>query len=47
MAVVSTNIHWHAGDVSREERWAMLGGKGCTLWFTGEKKRESCEREGG
>merc|ERR1712110_1153387 len=31
----STNIHWHEGDVTREERWEALGVKGVTLWFTG------------
>jgi len=31
----STNIHWHEGDISREERWKALGCSGATLWFTG------------
>jgi adenylylsulfate kinase len=31
----STNIHWHAGNLSREERWRALASRGCTLWFTG------------
>jgi adenylylsulfate kinase len=31
----ATNIHWHAGDLSRDERWKALGTKGGTLWFTG------------
>jgi len=31
----ATNIHWHEGEVSREERWKALGQKGCVLWFTG------------
>jgi adenylylsulfate kinase len=31
----STNIHWHAGNLSRDERWAALNSRGCTLWFTG------------
>jgi adenylylsulfate kinase len=30
-----TNIHWHAGNLSREERWGALKARGCTLWFTG------------
>ena len=34
-ATKSTNIHWHAGNLSREERWKNLQSKGCTLWFTG------------
>jgi len=34
-ATKSTNIHWHAGNLSREERWKSLNSKGCTLWFTG------------
>ncbi len=31
----ATNIHWHEGEVSRDERWKALGQKGCVLWFTG------------
>jgi adenylylsulfate kinase len=31
----ATNIHWHAGNLSREERWGALRAKGATLWFTG------------
>ena len=32
---VATNIHWHEGEVSRDERFAKLGHKGATVWFTG------------
>ena len=31
----ATNITWHEGAVSREERQANMGQKGCTLWMTG------------
>lgn len=31
----ATNIHWHEGNITREERWKALGQTGCTLWFTG------------
>ena len=31
----ATNITWHEGDVTREEREANLGQKGATLWMTG------------
>lgn len=31
----ATNVHWHEGEVSREERFGLLGQKGATLWFTG------------
>lgn len=31
----STNIHWHDGDITRDERWKALKARGCTLWFTG------------
>ncbi|MCC6675657.1 MAG: adenylyl-sulfate kinase [Phycisphaerales bacterium] len=31
----STNIHWHQGAFSRDERWKALSAKGATLWFTG------------
>jgi adenylylsulfate kinase len=36
MAVIkATNITWHEGHVTREERGALLKQKGATLWFTG------------
>src|ERR1700692_544752 len=31
----ATNITWHEGHVTREERGALLKQKGATLWFTG------------
>jgi adenylylsulfate kinase len=31
----ATNVHWHSGDVTREDRYKVLGHKGATLWFTG------------
>lgn len=31
----ATNIHWHEGDISRDERWKALKAKGATIWFTG------------
>ncbi|WP_444958063.1 adenylyl-sulfate kinase [Microbulbifer sp. ZKSA002] len=31
----ATNVHWHEGDVTRENRASILGHKGVTLWFTG------------
>jgi len=31
----STNITWHHGGVSADERAAALGHRGATLWFTG------------
>jgi len=34
-AVKATNIVWHEGEVTREERNKVLGQKGCTLWLTG------------
>src|SRR5256714_1440440 len=33
--VKATNITWHEGHVTREERGAILKQKGATLWFTG------------
>jgi adenylylsulfate kinase len=33
--VKATNITWHEGHVTREERGSLLGQKGATLWFTG------------
>merc|ERR1712170_52498 len=32
---MATNIHWHEGNITREERLEGLGCKGATLWFTG------------
>jgi adenylylsulfate kinase len=31
----ATNVTWHSGDVSREERYEILRQKGATIWFTG------------
>ena len=31
----ATNIHWHEGEVTRDERAGLLGHRGATLWFTG------------
>jgi len=33
--IKSTNIHWHEGDITRDERWKALGCRGATVWFTG------------
>jgi adenylylsulfate kinase len=32
---VATNITWHEGTVTNQERSSNLGQKGCTLWMTG------------
>ena len=32
---IATNITWHEGTVTREERHRSLGQKGVTLWMTG------------
>lgn len=31
----STNITWHAGELTRRDRYASLHARGCTMWFTG------------
>lgn len=31
----ATNVHWHDGEVSRQDRARLLGQKGATIWFTG------------
>lgn len=31
----STNITWHDGNITREERWKQLESSGATIWFTG------------
>ncbi|MBI4581551.1 MAG: adenylyl-sulfate kinase, partial [Planctomycetes bacterium] len=33
--VRATNITWHEGHVSREDRQKLLQQKGATIWFTG------------
>ncbi|HED53860.1 MAG TPA: adenylyl-sulfate kinase [Phycisphaerales bacterium] len=33
--IKATNVTWHEGNLTREERWKALGCTGCTLWFTG------------
>jgi adenylylsulfate kinase len=33
--IKATNITWHEGHVTREERGQLLGQKGATIWFTG------------
>src|SRR5919198_1052861 len=33
--IKATQITWHEGAVTREERARLLKQKGCTLWFTG------------
>jgi adenylylsulfate kinase len=32
---IATNVTWHAGEVSREDRYEILRQKGATIWFTG------------
>ena len=31
----STNVHWHHGEVTREDRNRLVKQRGLTLWFTG------------
>jgi sulfate adenylyltransferase len=31
----ATNVHWHAGDITRADRNRLLRQKGATIWFTG------------
>ena len=31
----ATNIAWHEGEISAQDRAKFLGHKGCTLWLTG------------
>ena len=31
----ATNVQWHHGEISRENRNDLMGQKGATLWFTG------------
>jgi bifunctional enzyme CysN/CysC len=31
----SANVRWHAGNLTRDERWNVLGYGGATVWMTG------------
>ena len=31
----ATNVHWHHGDITREDRARLIGQQGVTLWLTG------------
>ena len=31
----ATNVYWHDGDISTQDRGSLLGQRGATLWFTG------------
>src|SRR5205085_3234592 len=31
----ATNITWHEGNVTREDRASFFGHRGCTVWLTG------------
>lgn len=31
----ATNVTWHAHSVTQDERFKLMGHKGCVLWFTG------------
>ncbi|MCA9277754.1 MAG: adenylyl-sulfate kinase [Phycisphaeraceae bacterium] len=33
--IKATNIHWHEGNLTRDERWKALATTGATVWFTG------------
>jgi bifunctional enzyme CysN/CysC len=35
MTASPPHVHWSPSTVSREERWARLGSRGATVWFTG------------
>jgi len=32
---VATNVHWHHGEITRNDRARLIKQKGATLWFTG------------
>lgn len=32
---VATNVHWHHGDITRQDRTRLIKQRGATLWFTG------------
>ena len=35
MSGASPNVVWHHGHLSQQERWAAVGSRGATVWFTG------------
>lgn len=35
MAERSPNVVWHESGISRHGRWASIGSRGATVWFTG------------
>jgi len=32
---VATNVHWHHGEITRDDRARLIKQRGATLWFTG------------
>jgi len=32
---LATNVTWHDGEVSRDNRYELMGQQGSTIWFTG------------
>jgi adenylylsulfate kinase len=32
---IATNVTWHDGEISRQDRYQILRQKGATIWFTG------------
>ena len=32
---IATNVTWHDGEITREDRYQILRQKGATIWFTG------------
>ena len=32
---IATNVTWHDGEISRDDRYQILRQKGATIWFTG------------
>ena len=32
---VSPNVVWHDAGTERDARWAVVGGRGATVWLTG------------
>ena len=31
----ATNVHWHHGEITRDDRTRLIGQQGVTIWFTG------------
>ena len=43
---IATNVTWHDGEISRDDRYQILRQKGATIWFTGLSGSGNHDRRG-